>query len=121
MYPLMAIYTNLFTPSFSGLNRYWYEEHFPPVGLKIEEIVPNGNWFEFIAQELSRARFVSRTYSSAAIGWLMLASSYPLRFLLSLLSKWDRGSNELLCFGFMVKAQKWFEVGLYESERTDES
>lgn len=90
----------------SGLNRYWYEEHLPAMGVKIEEITPNGNWFEFMGQELSRARFVSRTYSSAMLGWLMLAASYPLRAVLALLSKSDRGSSQLLCYGYMVKASK---------------
>lgn len=90
----------------SGLNRYWYEEHLPAMGIEIKGISPNGNWFEFIGQELSRVRFVSKSYSSALIGWLMLAASFPLRAVLSLLSKWDRGSSELLCYGYMVKAQK---------------
>lgn len=90
----------------SGLNRYWYEEHLPAMGIKINLITPNGNWFEFIGQELSRARFVSRTYSSAFLGWLMLAASIPLRIMLSILSKKDRGSSELLCYGYMVRAQK---------------
>ena len=90
----------------SGLNSYWYEEHLPAVGIKINQITANGNWFEFIGQELSRTRFVSKTYSSAFLGWLMLAASIPLRMMLSLLSKKDRGSSELLCYGYMVRAQK---------------
>lgn len=90
----------------AGLNRYWYEEHLPTIGIKINEITPNGNWFEFVGQELSRARFVSKTYSSAFLGWFMLAASIPLRVALALLSKWDRGSSELLCYGYMVRAQK---------------
>jgi ubiquinone/menaquinone biosynthesis C-methylase UbiE len=90
----------------SGLNRYWYEEHLPAMNIKIEEITPNGNWFEFMGQELSRARFVSRTYASPFLGWLMLAASFPLRAILSLLSKRDRGSSQLLCYGYMVKATK---------------
>ena len=68
--------------------------------------IPNGNWFEFIGQEMSRARLVSRTYSSAFLGWLMLAASIPLRLMLAMLSKMDRGSSELLCYGYMVRAQK---------------
>lgn len=90
----------------SGLNRYWYEEHLPAMGLEIEEITPNGNWFEFMGQELSRARYVSRTFSSPLLGWFMLAASYPLRAALTLLSKWDRGSSQLLCYGYMIKARK---------------
>jgi len=90
----------------SGLNRYWYEEHLPAMGISIIQITPNGNWFEFIGQEMSRARLVSRTYSSAFFGWLMLAASIPLRMMLAMLSKMDRGSSELLCYGYMVRAQK---------------
>lgn len=101
---------------FSGLNRYWYEEHLPTMGIKINEITANGNWFEFIGQELNRARFVSRTYSSALLGWFMLAASLPLRMVLSLLSKWDRGSSELLCYGYMVRAQKLPEISPSKSE-----
>ena len=90
----------------SGLNRYWYEEHLPAMRINIIQITPNGNWFEFIGQEMSRARLVSRTYSSAFLGWLMLAASIPLRLMLAMLSKMDRGSSELLCYGYMVRAQK---------------
>ena len=90
----------------AGLNRYWYEEHLPANDIRIQEITPNGNWFEFMGQELRRARFVSKTYSSALLGWLMLAASYPLRAMLALLSKSDRGSSQLLCYGYMVKATK---------------
>jgi ubiquinone/menaquinone biosynthesis C-methylase UbiE len=90
----------------SGLNRYWYEEHLPAMGIKINQITANGNWFEFIGQELSRIRFVSKTYSLSFLGWLMLAASFPLRIMLSALSKKDRGSSELLCYGYMVRAQK---------------
>jgi ubiquinone/menaquinone biosynthesis C-methylase UbiE len=91
----------------SGLNRYWYEEHLPAMGIKISEIVPNGNWFEFISQEISRTRSVSKSYSSALLGRFAQAASLPLLVALSLLSKWDRGSSELLCYGYMVKAQKF--------------
>lgn len=90
----------------SGLNRYWYETHLQSHRLEVQEITPNGNWFEFLGQELSRVRFVSRTYSSAWLGWLLLAVSLPLRAVLGVLSRRDRGSSQLLCFGYMVKARK---------------
>jgi SAM-dependent methyltransferase len=91
---------------FLGLNRYWYELHLPSMGLEICEIQSNGNWFEFIGQELSRTRYVSSAYSSSILGWLVLAVSYPMRALLGALSERDRGSNELLCYGFMIRGKK---------------
>lgn len=89
----------------SGLNRYWYEEHLPATGIKLDELTPNGNWLEFMGQELSRARYVSRTYSSALLGWVMLATSWPMRAALRILNRRDRGNSELLRYSFMVRAQ----------------
>lgn len=90
----------------SGFNRYWHMEHLAAAGLTVEEISTNGNWFEYVGQELSRVRFVSHRYASGALGLFLLATSYPLRMILRWLSKMDRGSDELLCFGYMVRARK---------------
>lgn len=95
----------------SGLNRYWYEVHLPAMGIEINQIMSSGNWLEFVGQELSRTRFVSKTYSSAFLGWVMLAASIPMRMVLSFLSKWDRGSSEVLCCGYIVKARKLTVIG----------
>lgn len=38
----------------SGFSRYWYERHLPPRGFRIEELVPNGDWFALCQQELRR-------------------------------------------------------------------
>lgn len=91
---------------FGGLNRFWYEHHLPTADFKVEEISVNGSWFSFVAQELRRSGFVGRTYSSRVIGMMTRIAAIPLIVLLSILSMNDRGSNELLCFGFMVRAIK---------------
>jgi SAM-dependent methyltransferase len=91
---------------FCGYNRYWYEYHLPANGLEIEVIDHNGSWFKFIAQELRRSRFVGRKYSSGLLGLVTRVASIPLLILLTLLAKRDSGSQELLCFGFMVRARK---------------
>lgn len=91
---------------FCGFNRYWYMHHLPIVGFKICEIRHNGSWFAFIAQELRRSRLVGRMYSSGLLGLFTRVAAIPLIVLLSLLARQDRGSEELLCFGFMVSALK---------------
>lgn len=91
---------------FGGLNRYWYTHHFPSLGLSITELSANGSWFAFVAQELRRSRLVGRMYSSALLGLVTRIAAIPLIVLLTLLSRWDRGSEELLCFGYMIKAVK---------------
>jgi len=91
---------------FCGYNRYWYMHHLPLMGLAIEEIEANGTWFAFVAQELRRSRLVSRMYASGLFGLITRIAAIPLLVLLTLLARYDRGSNELLCFGFMVRATK---------------
>jgi hypothetical protein len=65
---------------FSGYNHYWYTHHLPMLGFKIEEIVANGTWFSFIAQELRRSRVVGEMYSSGLLGLItrIWSFSYPL-------------------------------------------
>lgn len=91
---------------FSGYNRYWYEHHCDKLGFKDLSIQTNGTWYSFIAQELRRSYIVSEQYSRKIIGRLIQAAALPLLILLSFASKKDKGSEELLCFGFMVKAIK---------------
>lgn len=90
----------------SGFNRYWYEKHLGDLGFSIVEMTPNGDWFSYIAQELWRIKAVGRRYSNPALGWLGVAASTPLIAILSALSRLDRGSSELLCYGWHVIAEK---------------
>ena len=91
---------------FCGYNRYWYMHHLPLMGLEIGEIEPNGSWFAFVAQELRRSRFVGGMYASGLLGLITRVAAIPLLFMLTLQVRLDRGSQELLCFGFMVRATK---------------
>ena len=91
---------------FSGYNHYWYKHHLPLMGFKIEEIVANGTWFSFIAQELRRSRVVGKMYSSSLLGLITRIITIPIIIMLTLMERRDRGSNELLCFGYMTRSTK---------------
>ncbi len=91
---------------FCGYNRYWYMYHLPASGLEIQQIDHNGSWFAFIAQELRRSRLVGQMYASKLLGLTTRVAAIPLIVLLTLLARRDHGSDELLCFGFMVRATK---------------
>lgn len=91
---------------FCGHSRYWYMHHLPLMGLEIGEIESNGSWFAFVAQELRRSRLVGRMYASGLLGLITRIAAIPLLILLTLQARHDRGSQELLCFGFMVRATK---------------
>jgi ubiquinone/menaquinone biosynthesis C-methylase UbiE len=90
----------------SGLSRFWYERHLPIVGCAIERIQPNGGWLDFVAQELWRLPWIGKTYASRALGWLALALALPALAVMRLLKGMDKGSSELLTFGWQVVARK---------------
>lgn len=90
----------------SGFSRYWYEHHLQQLGCQIVEMSPNGGWPDFIAQELWRLPWVGRSYAGRALGWLALVAAMPLLGVLRWMAARDRGSSELLTFGWQVVARK---------------
>jgi SAM-dependent methyltransferase len=90
----------------SGFNRYFYEHHLRRQGFDIVELTANGNYFEFLAQELRRLPSVGERYAASRPSWV---ESLALRALLRLLTRFserDRSSHELLCFGYHVLAAR---------------
>ncbi|HJO92469.1 MAG TPA: class I SAM-dependent methyltransferase [Victivallales bacterium] len=90
----------------SGFNKYWYERFLTQNGLSITELKENGNFFEFLGQEINRIPYVSKRYSNSPPSILDKLCIY---FLLRKLAKWskkDNGSNSLLCYGFNIHAIK---------------
>jgi SAM-dependent methyltransferase len=90
----------------TGFNRYFYEKHLTDNGLKIVEIVQNGNYFEYIAQELRRIPGVSQRYSGMKLSFWDRIRLRRILNTLQRLSLKDEKSNELLCFGYHIKAVK---------------
>jgi ubiquinone/menaquinone biosynthesis C-methylase UbiE len=90
----------------SGLSRYWLEKHLHEAGFNVEELSPNGGWMDFIAQELWRLPWIGRTYSNLMLGWLAIIVALPLMFVLCLMKAFERGSSELVTFGWHVVARK---------------
>jgi ubiquinone/menaquinone biosynthesis C-methylase UbiE len=90
----------------SGFNRYFYSTHLPSHGFEILEIQQNGNFFEFLAQELRRLRGVSARYAQDSMDPDELAAVHTVLTALQRFSAKDAGSKELLCFGYHVLARK---------------
>jgi SAM-dependent methyltransferase len=90
----------------TGYSRYWIENHLQSHGMEIIEIVPNGGWYDYLAQELWRLLWVSRRYSLSILGWISLCAALPLILCLAFLKKFDRGSSEVLTFGWHVVARR---------------
>jgi SAM-dependent methyltransferase len=98
----------------TGFNKYWYEKHLLDHGLKIIELVPNGNYYEYLAQEVNRIPAVAEKYSGIRPNAVEQLAAIVLIRLLYKLSQRDSGSAELLCFGYHVRAQKYGALGRME-------
>lgn len=90
----------------SGFNRYYYEKHLIDFGFEIKEITPNGNFFEFLGQELRRTPEITARYTNIKLKWMDKLKFSLLLKLLQKLSTNDTKSNEVLCFGYHILARK---------------
>jgi ubiquinone/menaquinone biosynthesis C-methylase UbiE len=90
----------------TGLSRFFYEHHLAAHGFEILDLQMNGNFFEVVAQELQRVKYVSKRYSSKKISLLDKIFIHLPLITLQKLSRADKGSSELLCYGVHVFARK---------------
>ncbi|MEM8733510.1 MAG: class I SAM-dependent methyltransferase [Planctomycetota bacterium] len=90
----------------TGFNRYWYETHLESNGLEIEELTPNGNYFEYIAQEVKRIRPTAKSYTPTKPRMYEKLAMNIVNRMLHRFSQKDQGSSQLLCYGYHVCARK---------------
>jgi ubiquinone/menaquinone biosynthesis C-methylase UbiE len=90
----------------SGLSRFFYEKHLPDNGFEITDLQLNGNFFEYVAQENRRIKSVALKYANKKINIFQKIIIHLNLYILQGLSKRDKGSSELLCFGVHVFAKK---------------
>lgn len=89
----------------TGFNIYWYRKHLENYGFEIVEIVRNGNYFSYMRQELMRILDMEKRY----IGKRSFVDRLAIYFLARSMKKigeLDRHSDEILCFGYHVRAIK---------------
>lgn len=91
---------------YTGFNRYFYERYLTEYGFVIDELTENGNFFEFLAQEIHRIPDVSKKYSNKKPSLLDKVALHLVFRMLARFSKKDKGSSELLNFGLFVRATK---------------
>lgn len=105
----------------TGFNKYYYEHHFKINNLKIEEITPNGDYYEYLAQEMRRLPWVVNEYSNYSKSNLSFLTKtvysilsyiyrkFILKYTLFILKKYksiDSGSKNFCNFGYLTVAEK---------------
>lgn len=88
----------------TGFNKYFYEQY--NHALDIIEMTANGNFYEYLAQEVKRVPSVAARYSNSKITWWERLITYAYLLLLSRKNTEGNGSAELLCFGYHLLAKK---------------
>jgi SAM-dependent methyltransferase len=91
----------------SGLSRYWWDHWLVKVGYSKFDIVSSGGFFDFLAQLVKITPGISKKYSRHIIQIPILYFQCIVMILLLSFSKHrnDR-SNELVCFGHFIYAEK---------------
>lgn len=90
----------------TGYSRYFFEYWLPEIGFEIIEIEYNGNYFEYMGQELRRLQLMAQKYAGSSLDW---KEKMALRFLLAALKRFSRKDNtssELLSYGSHVLARR---------------
>ena len=92
----------------NGYSKYWYQKILSDHGFVIDELVINGNYFEYLAQEIRRLDSVEREYGGTHIarGFFWKIIRLVSLSMLNFMSKHNKKSEELLCFGIQVLAHK---------------
>ena len=101
----------------TGYSRYFYEYWLEHLGLEITDLQLNGNYFDYLTQELQRLPGMAKQYAGSRFTPLEKLSWVVLLSALSRFSSHNAGSEQLLTFGVQVVARKRTKL---VSEHTDQ-
>lgn len=91
---------------YNGFSEYWYKEHLSGNGFEIKELVSNGNFFKYMSQELFRVVNMAEQYCETELKSEEISTLIDSTKIMMRLSEKDKGSDETLCFGMMLMAEK---------------
>ena len=90
----------------NGFSKYWYYDVLQDAGLDISEIKANGNFFSYLAQELIRSIEIFEKYSGKPLSVFDYDTLYNSIKSMMIQAECTKGSEDVLCFGYFVKAFK---------------
>jgi len=92
----------------SGYSKYWHKEILEKNNFEINELSFNGNYFDYLAQEIRRIPSIEKKYTNQTLSTQILfrVTTKIQLYLLKKLSQNNKNSEELLSFGLHVLATK---------------
>lgn len=90
----------------TGFSVFFYAKHLPELGFRILQTEFNGNYFDYIEQEMKRVDFVAQRYCSDKPSWFEYQAIKAVRKMLKRFSASGKQSSELLTFGIHVLAER---------------
>jgi SAM-dependent methyltransferase len=90
----------------TGFNQYFYSHHLSALGFEITDMIANGNFFEYMAQEVRRIDETAERYCGTRPTRIERHAMQIVLRMLQRLSYHDRGSQEMLHFDYQVRAVK---------------
>ncbi|TAE34047.1 MAG: class I SAM-dependent methyltransferase [Cytophagales bacterium] len=89
----------------TGFNRYFYQQVLGESYTQLD-LVANGNYYQYLAQEIMRVPMVAQTYSKTKVNPFQMGLLFLALRVLNRLNKKANSSEELLCFGYHFLGQK---------------
>lgn len=87
----------------TGFSRYWYEHQLGKRGFRILELVPNGDWYDYLKQEICRLPIMERQKGNwawpVALGYALLGLGY-----FKIRSR--KSAADFGCFGYHCVAER---------------
>ena len=90
---------------YNGFSKFWYRNILSEAGFEIVEEIPHGNYFSWMAQELIRTNYMCKKYGKK-LDKDDLDSMYKSVKIFMQQSKVQKNSEDVLCFGYYIKARK---------------
>jgi ubiquinone/menaquinone biosynthesis C-methylase UbiE len=90
----------------TGFNKYFYLHHLEAAGYTFLDLQENGNFFEWLAQEIMRMPSIGEQYAQEKLTIQEKLALNTMLKCLDRLSSKGGDSKELLCFGYFVFARK---------------
>lgn len=91
---------------YTGFNKYFFEKFLHEYSFEIIDLVVNGNYFEYLGQEVRRVESVAEKYSNKRTSYIERRAIDIFLKMLNRFSQNDQSSNELLSFGINILGKK---------------